>query len=136
MAARKFLKKVKLDYQHGTGHGVGYFLNVHEGPQSISKYNQSKFYPGMILSNEPGYYKKGKFGIRIENLVFVKQKTNHLSFEDLTLIPIDKSLIEKKMMNKKEIDWLNNYHKKVYSKLKKFMNSYQLEDLKKSCSNI
>ena len=90
----------------------------------------------MILSNEPGYYKKGKFGIRIESLVLVKKKTNHLSFEDLTLIPIDKSLIEKKMLNKKEIDWLNNYHKKVYSKLKNFMNSHQLQDLKESCSNI
>ena len=75
--ARKYLNESGLDFKHGTGHGVGFFSNVHEGPQSISKYNQSKFYPGMILSNQPGYYKKGKFGIRIENLVLVKQKTNH-----------------------------------------------------------
>ena len=66
--ARKFLKKDKLDYEHGTGHGVGFYLNVHEGPQSISKFNKVKIKEGMVLSNEPGFYKKGQFGIRIENL--------------------------------------------------------------------
>ena len=71
--ARKSLNSAGLDYRHGTGHGVGYFLNVHEGPQSISKFNRVKFEEGMILSNEPGYYKEGKFGIRIENLVYVKR---------------------------------------------------------------
>ena len=71
--ARKYLKESKLDYAHGTGHGVGFFLNVHEGPQSISKLNKIKIQEGMILSNEPGYYKKGSYGIRIENLVFVKK---------------------------------------------------------------
>ena len=71
--ARKFLKKNNLDYAHGTGHGVGFFLNVHEGPQAISKYNNVKISEGMILSNEPGYYKKGYFGIRIENLVLCKK---------------------------------------------------------------
>ena len=71
--ARKYLKEIKLDYSHGTGHGVGFFLNVHEGPQSISKLNKVKIQKGMILSNEPGYYKKGSYGIRIENLVFVKK---------------------------------------------------------------
>ena len=73
--ARKYLKKDKLNYNHGTGHGVGYFLNVHEGPQSISKLNSIKIKNGMVLSNEPGYYKKNKFGIRIENLIYA-QKTN------------------------------------------------------------
>ena len=68
--ARKNLKKIDLDYSHGTGHGVGFFLNVHEGPQSISKFNKIKLTPGMILSNEPGYYEKGKFGLRIEILYF------------------------------------------------------------------
>ena len=72
--ARKYLKQNNLDYDHGTGHGVGFFLNVHEGPQSISKINKVKIKDGMILSNEPGYYKKNKFGIRIENLVYVKKK--------------------------------------------------------------
>ena len=71
--ARKYLKKSKLDYEHGTGHGVGFFSNVHEGPQAISKYNKIKLLEGMILSNEPGYYKKNQFGIRIENLVYVKK---------------------------------------------------------------
>jgi Xaa-Pro aminopeptidase len=74
LRARKFLKRSNLDYEHGTGHGVGYFLNVHEGPQSISKFNNIKIQEGMILSNEPGYYKKGEFGIRIENLLYVKKK--------------------------------------------------------------
>jgi len=72
--ARKFLKKSNLDYAHGTGHGVGFFLNVHEGPQSINKINKVKIKPGMVLSNEPGYYKKNHFGIRIENLVYVDKK--------------------------------------------------------------
>jgi Xaa-Pro aminopeptidase len=74
LRARKFLKKDGLDYAHGTGHGVGFFLNVHEGPQSISKFNSVKLQEGMVLSNEPGYYKKGHYGIRIENLVFIKKK--------------------------------------------------------------
>ena len=72
--ARKFLRQGNLDYEHGTGHGVGFFSNVHEGPQAISKFNSIKISEGMIISNEPGYYKKGKFGIRIENLLFVKKK--------------------------------------------------------------
>ena len=78
--ARKFLKKQKLDYGHGTGHGVGYFLNVHEGPQSISKYNPIKLKEGMVLSNEPGFYREGKFGIRIENLIYVKRKKKTIIF--------------------------------------------------------
>ena len=92
--ARKYLKKSNLDYAHGTGHGVGFFLNVHEGPQSISKLNKVKIREGMILSNEPGYYKKGKFGIRIENLIFVnKIEKNIVTFKNLTLAPIEKELI-------------------------------------------
>ena len=74
IVARKSLKEINLDYAHGTGHGVGYFLNVHEGPQAISKNNKVKFKEGMIVSNEPGYYENGKFGIRIENLIRVKKK--------------------------------------------------------------
>ena len=75
--ARKFLKKEGLNYNHGTGHGVGFFLNVHEGPQSLSKYNIVKLREGMVLSNEPGYYKKGHYGIRIENLVYIKKHKNN-----------------------------------------------------------
>jgi len=113
--ARAPLKKIGLDYAHGTGHGVGYFLNVHEGPQAISKYNNIKFEEGMIVSNEPGYYKTNKFGIRIENLVYVKKNKNKFRFENLTLAPIDKDLINFDLLNKKEINYLNEYHKKVYS---------------------
>ena len=97
--ARKFLKKNNLDYAHGTGHGVGFFLNVHEGPQSISKFNKVKIKEGMILSNEPGYYKKNKFGIRIENLVFVKKVNKNIFFENLTFVPIEKELNDYKTFN-------------------------------------
>ena len=135
-AARKFLKKIKLDYPHSTGHGVGYFLNVHEGPQALSKLNKIKLKEGMVLSNEPGYYKNGKFGIRIENLITIKKSKDKLKFEDLTLAPIDKNLINKKLLNKKEIKWLNNYHSKVLFKLKNHMNGIELKDLKLACSNI
>ena len=72
--ARKYLKQIGLDYSHGTGHGVGYFLNVHEGNHAFSKNNRNKLQEGMIISNEPGYYEKNKFGIRIENLIFVKRE--------------------------------------------------------------
>ena len=99
--ARKSLNSVGLDYRHGTGHGVGAFLNVHEGPQGISRNNYVKLKEGMILSNEPGYYKKNYFGIRIENLVFIKKIKSKLSFENLTMAPIDKDLINFKMLNKK-----------------------------------
>ena len=134
--ARKNLKKINLDYSHGTGHGVGYFLNVHEGPQSISRFNKIKLEKGMILSNEPGYYEKGKYGIRIENLIYIKKHKKEIMFENLTYVPIDKSLIIKRLLNNNERQWLNNYHKKVYKKLKKFMNKNELVFLKKSCSNI
>ena len=135
-AARKHLKKINLDYNHGTGHGVGYFLNVHEGPHAISKRNKIKFKEGMIVSNEPGYYEKGKFGIRIENLITIKKTKKKVKFENLTLAPIDKSLIEKKLLLKSEINWLNDYHSKVFNSLKKFMNKLELIELKKACSNI
>ena len=135
-AARKPLKEINLDYAHGTGHGVGYFLNVHEGPHAISKGNKIKLKTGMIVSNEPGYYEIGKFGIRIENLITVKKVSKKIKFENLTLAPIDKSLVEKKLLNKTEVKWLNNYHSKVYRNLKKFMTKSELIDLKNSCSNI
>ncbi len=120
--ARKFLKEKGFDFKHGTGHGVGFFSNVHEGPQSISKYNKVKLAEGMILSNEPGYYRKGKFGIRIENLIFIKKFKRKLVFENLTLVPIDKDLIEYKMLTKKEKDYIFQYHLNVYSKLSSFLN--------------
>ena len=120
--ARKFLKKSKLDYAHGTGHGVGFFLNVHEGPQSISKTNKVKIKEGMILSNEPGFYKKDKFGIRIENLVFVKKIRKKIFFENLTLAPIEKELINQKLLSSSEKAYLFKYHMNVYSKISKYLN--------------
>ena len=134
--ARKKLNLINLDYSHGTGHGVGYFLNVHEGPQAISKFNKVKLKPGMILSNEPGYYKKGKYGLRIENLIYIKKNKKGMKFDNLTYAPIDKDLILKNLLNKKEIFWLNQYHRKVYKKIKKYMNKDELILLKRSCSNI
>ena len=120
--ARKFLKKNNLDYAHGTGHGVGFFLNVHEGPQSISKINKVKIKEGMILSNEPGYYKKGKFGIRIENLIFVKKIKENIFFENLTLAPIERELINYKLLTTSEKNYLFKYHLDVYSKVSKYLN--------------
>ena len=119
--ARKYLNKNNLDYAHGTGHGVGFFLNVHEGPQSISKSNKVKIQKGMILSNEPGYYKKGSYGIRIENLVFVKKIKKKTFFENLTLAPIEKDLINYNLLNKLEKNYLFKYHLNVYSKLSKYL---------------
>ena len=86
----------------------------------------------MILSNEPGYYKEGKFGIRIENLIYVKRLNNNLFFENLTLAPIDKDLINYKLLNKKEKDYLYNYHLLVYSKISKFLNEYEKKWLVKN----
>ena len=120
--ARKFLKKSNLDYAHGTGHGVGFFLNVHEGPQSISKINKIKIREGMILSNEPGYYLKNKFGIRIENLVYVNKKNKNLFFENLTMAPIEKDLINFKLLDKSERNYLFKYHLDVYAKISKYLN--------------
>ena len=119
--ARKFLKKSNLDYAHGTGHGVGFFLNVHEGPQSISKLNRVKIKEGMILSNEPGFYKKDKFGIRIENLVYVKRKNNELFFENLTMAPIETDLINFSLLTNFEKNYLFKYHLNVYSKISKYL---------------
>ena len=130
--ARKYLKKIKLDYPHGTGHGVGCFLNVHEGPQSLSKNNKINLRDGMIVSNEPGYYKEGAFGIRIENLIYIKKN----KFQELTMAPIEKDLINKKILNLAEIKWINNYHEKVKKNLFKFMNFQEKIDLTKACSPI
>ena len=135
-AARKYLKEVGLDYSHGTGHGVGHFLNVHEGPHAISQKNKVKIQEGMIISNEPGYYEKNNFGIRIENLIYVKKNRGKKFFENLTLAPIDKELIDMSILNQKEKKWLNNYHKKVFNSLKGKMNNNEILELEKACSAI
>ena len=122
-SARYYLNKINLDYAHGTGHGVGFFLNVHEGPQAISKYNEVPLKPGMILSNEPGYYRENEFGIRIENLVYIKKYKNKNLFKNLTLAPIDIDLVNFKLLNKEEKNYLSKYHLEVYSKISKFLDS-------------
>jgi len=114
-----------LEFGHGTGHGVGYFLNVHEGPQSISKTIAEAtmaMEPGMITSIEPGLYRPGQWGVRIENLVLnvagpVTEFGEFLDFETLTLCPIDTRCIEHTLMRSDEIDWLNRYHATVREKL-------------------
>tara|TARA_Y100001936_G_C15860003_1_gene551960 strand:- start:25 stop:843 length:819 start_codon:yes stop_codon:yes gene_type:complete len=119
--ARKFLKKDGLDYVHGTGHGVGFFLNVHEGPQAISKFNKVKLQEGMILSNEPGYYKKNDFGIRIENLIYIEKKNKDIFFENLTLVPIEKDLINLNLLNSTEKNYLFKYHLNIYFQISKYL---------------
>ena len=122
--ARHALWQYGLDYGHGTGHGIGSYLSVHEGPQSISKRGMEPFLAGMILSNEPGYYRQGAYGIRIENLISVsplatvKDGTIDMhGFETLTFCPIDLNLIDRTLLSNSERDWLNAYHEATYDKL-------------------
>jgi Xaa-Pro aminopeptidase len=118
--ARQFLWRAGLDFDHGTGHGVGSYLSVHEGPARISKLGSAPLKRGMILSNEPGYYRAGAYGIRIENLVLVKEAPSVAgaekplnAFETLTLAPIDVRLIEPRLLAPEEIAWLAAYHARV-----------------------
>jgi Xaa-Pro aminopeptidase len=113
-----------LDFDHGTGHGVGSYLSVHEGPARISKLGTTALKPGMILSNEPGYYKTGAYGIRIENLVLVVgaaavpgAEKPLCAFETLTLAPIDRRLIVAQMLTPEEAAWLDGYHARVFEAL-------------------
>ena len=119
--ARAALNKINLDYGHGTGHGVGFFSNVHEGPQAISKFNSVELKEGMIVSNEPGYYEEGKFGIRIENLVYIEKKNNKLKFKNLTMAPIDKDLINENLLTSKEKKYLIKYNLEIYNNISKFL---------------
>jgi Xaa-Pro aminopeptidase len=122
--ARQFLWAQGLDFDHGTGHGVGSYLSVHEGPARISKLGTAALKPGMILSNEPGYYKTGAYGIRIENLVLVvaaapvpgaEKPLN--AFETLTLAPIDRRLIVPELLTPEETGWFDRYHARVVEAL-------------------
>jgi len=123
--ARYALWQEGLDYDHGTGHGVGSYLNVHEGPQRISKLpNSVALKPGMIVSNEPGYYKTGAYGIRIENLVAVTEsprgegeERDMLAFETLTLAPIDRRLVLRDLLSAEEVAWLDGYHARVRAEI-------------------
>ena len=124
--ARQSLQEVGCDYDHGTGHGIGSFLSVHEGPQRIAKksmFNNVELMPGMIISNEPGYYELNSYGIRTENLVLVKENDNNeLYFENLTWCPIDLQLININLLTNIEVDWINQYHSNVYYKLNPYLN--------------
>ncbi len=121
--ARRALWDVGLDYLHGTGHGVGAFLNVHEGPQQISSRitaHDAALEAGIFMSDEPGYYEDGEFGIRIENIVLIKpvetkfnfRKVGFLTFETVTLVPIQAKMIDPSLLSDEEVSWLNNYHAK------------------------
>ncbi len=132
--ARQHLWQYGFDYDHGTGHGVGHFLSVHEGPQRIGKnVNGIALLPGMVLSNEPGYYRADNFGIRLENLVVVQHcealkgaEREMYEFDALTMIPMDKRLIDKHMLTQGEISWFNAYHQQVYDTLAPLMSGDEL----------
>jgi len=140
--ARQFLWHEGLDFDHGTGHGVGSYLNVHEGPHRIGKgSNKVPLKEGMVVSNEPGYYEEGKFGIRIENLIFVKQidEVNGkklLGFENLTFVPIDTRLLDLSLLTQKEKDWLNAYHQEVLEKVGPHVEGEVLEWMEKAVKSI
>jgi Xaa-Pro aminopeptidase len=128
--ARRALWDIGLDFDHGTGHGVGCYLSVHEGPQSISRSGAAVLQPGMLISNEPGFYKEGAYGIRIENVVLVTELAKvpggdreMMAFETLTLAPMDKSLIDADALTTDEFDWLNDYHARVYDTLAPLLDS-------------
>ncbi|MDR2086273.1 MAG: aminopeptidase P family protein [Dysgonamonadaceae bacterium] len=140
--ARQFLWQNATNYMHGTGHGVGFFLNVHEGPQNIRmEYNPTLLQPGMLTSNEPGLYRTNAYGIRIENLILTRhdQTTefgDFYAFETLTLCPIDKKLIDRSLLNEAETGWLNAYHQKVYESLSPFLSEEEKTWLKQQTNEI
>ena len=138
--ARKSLQEINLDYDHGTGHGIGSFLSVHEAPQRIAKksmFDSVELLPGMILSNEPGYYKENEYGIRTENLVVIKENNDKkLYFENISWCPIDLDLIDSSMLNQIERQWLNTYHKKVYDTLEMYLENKEKDWLKEVTSEV
>jgi Xaa-Pro aminopeptidase len=141
--ARMPLWQAGLDYDHGTGHGVGHYLSVHEGPQRISKLpNRVALEPGMVVSNEPGYYKAGEYGIRIENLVAVRESASGpdgiamLEFETLTLAPIERALIDPALLTDSEAAWLDGYHARVRETLTPLVDDATAEWLKDATAPI
>jgi Xaa-Pro aminopeptidase len=143
--ARIALWQHGMDFDHGTGHGVGVYLSVHEGPQRISRVSDVPLQSGMILSNEPGYYKPGHFGIRIENLIVVEPAPKHadgdadrdmLCFRTLTLAPIDRRLIDATQLTRAERDWLNNYHTQVHQTLRKSCSPTTQRWLDQACTPL
>jgi len=140
--ARQFLWQAGLDFDHGTGHGVGSFLGVHEGPQRIAKLGTTALEPGMLLSNEPGYYKVGSYGIRIENLILVEERKvaggerEMLGFETLTLCPIDRRLIKPALLTETERRWLNSYHARVSKTIAPLLSPVEKAWLRAACAPI
>jgi Xaa-Pro aminopeptidase len=140
--ARLPLWQAGLDFDHGTGHGVGSYLSVHEGPQRLSKLGTIPLEPGMILSNEPGYYKPGDYGIRIENLVIVEAKEmpgaerEMLGFETITFCPYDRALIDLSLLDAGETGWINAYHDQVLAKIGPLVSGEVLAWLKRACARL
>ncbi len=141
--ARAALWMAGLDFDHGTGHGVGSYLSVHEGPARINKTDRTALEPGMILSNEPGYYKQGHYGIRIENLLMVHEAKDieggdrqMLGFETLTLCPIDRRLIDLSLIQTCELQWLDAYHARVLKEVGDLLEGDELEWLKRACAPV
>ena len=141
--ARASLWRAGLDYDHGTGHGVGSYLSVHEGPARINKSDRTALEPGMILSNEPGCYKQDRFGIRIENLVLVHEakaieggERKMLGFETLTLCPIEQRLIDLSLLTMDEMNWLNTYHARVLKEVGNRLDGAELKWLKNACAPL
>ncbi len=126
--ARKPLLGAGLNYAHGTGHGVGCRLSVHEQAANISPRGEDALQPGMLLSNEPGYYKEGAFGIRIENLVFVEEQGPTLGFETVTMVPIDMRCVHLESLNTQEKQWLKEYHETVFSRLSGLIHDHGLRE--------
>ena len=118
--ARKNLWQAGLDFGHGTGHGVGSHLNVHEGPNGISRYNKTKIQEGMCVSDEPGYYKDGEFGIRVENVIMCQKHPQHEGYymwENLVVLPYSRELIEKDLLSPRDVRFIDEYHQKCLEKL-------------------
>jgi len=146
--ARQFLWETGLDYAHGTGHGVGSFLSVHEGPQRIAKTQgaqaggEQELLPGMILSNEPGYYRAGEYGIRIENLLLVEERAikgaegDYFGFEALTLAPIERALVDPALLTPEETAWWNAYHARVLDVVGQQLDGEALDWLRTQCTPL
>jgi len=147
--ARQFLWSEGLDYRHGTGHGVGSYLNVHEGPIGVGtriQYSEVALSPGNVLSDEPGYYEDGNFGIRIENIIMAKEvETKHrfgdkpyLGFEHVTMVPYCRKLIDVGLLTEKERGWVDGYHREIMEKTKSFFEGDErtLSWLERECAEL
>ena len=134
--ARQFLWEKDLDYNHGTGHGIGSYLSVHEGPQRIAKTGHAALEPGMIVSNEPGFYEPGRYGIRIENLLLVEEAGSSLAFETLTLAPVDRRAIARRLLSRDERAWLDAYHARVLKEVGPLVDAQVRGWLESNCAPL